>query len=113
MMLIIRQLKLTIFDVQVYFQSLSIGQRDLLYQACRVLRLVLVMPATNATSERSFSAQRRVKGYLRSTMSQQRFNNLMVLLVHKERTDSLNEVDIANELVGDSDHRLRMFGKFR
>ena len=46
-------------------------------------------------------------------MSQQRLNNLMVLHVHKEPTDSLNEVDIANELVGDSDHRLRMFGKFQ
>ena len=105
--------EITIFDVRVYFQSLSIGQRDLLYQACRVLQLVLVMPATNATSERSFSALRSVKGYLRSTMSQQRLNNLMVLHVHKERTDSLNEVDIANELVVDSEHRLRMFGKFQ
>ena len=43
-------------------------------------------------------------------MTQQR---LMVLHVHKERTDALNEVDIANELVGDSEHRLRMFGKFQ
>ena len=41
------------------------------------------------------------------------FNNLMVLHVHKERTDALKEVDIANELVGDSEHRLRMFGKFQ
>ena len=31
----------------------------------------------------------------------------------KERTDSLNEVDNTNELVGDSEHRLRMFGKFQ
>lgn len=92
---------------------MSVGQRDLLHQACRVLQLVLVMPATNATSERSFSALRRVKGYLRSTMTQQRLNNLMVLHVHKERTDSLNAVAIANELVGDSEHRLRMFGKFQ
>ena len=45
-------------------------------------------------------------------MTQQR---LMVLhdIVHKERTGALNEVDIANELVGDSEHRLRMFGKFQ
>ena len=46
-------------------------------------------------------------------MSQQRLSNLMVLHVHKERTDSLNEVNNANELVGDSEHRLRMFGKFQ
>ena len=46
-------------------------------------------------------------------MTQQRLNNLMVLHVHKERTHSLNEVDIANKLVGDSEHRLTMFGKFQ
>ena len=46
-------------------------------------------------------------------MTQQRLNDLMVLHVHKECTDSLNEVDIVNELVGDSEHRLRMFGKFQ
>lgn len=46
-------------------------------------------------------------------MTQQKLNNLMLLHVHKEGTDTLNEVDIANELVGDSEHRLRIFGKFQ
>ena len=50
--------------------------------------------------------------YLRSTMTQQRLNNLLLLHVHKGRTNALNEVDIGNEFVGDSEHRLRMFGKF-
>ena len=40
-----------------------------------------VDPASNATSERSFSALRRVKTYLSSTMTQCRLNNLMVLHV--------------------------------
>ena len=60
-----------------------------------------------------YYALRRVKSYLRSTMTQQRLNNLMVLRVHKERTDSLNHIGIANELVGDSEPRLRMFGRFQ
>ena len=34
--------------------------------------ILLVIPATNATSERSFSALRRIKSYLRSTMTQDR-----------------------------------------
>jgi len=33
-----------------------------------VVQLILVMPATNAVSERSFSTMRRIKVYLRSTM---------------------------------------------
>ena len=38
----------------------------------------MVIPATNAVSECSASAVRRVKTYLKSTMSQLRFNNLLV-----------------------------------
>ena len=67
-----------------------------------------IMPATNATSERFFSAFRRVKNYLRGTMTQQRLNNLMVLHVHKDITDSLKLQDIANEFVGISKHRLKL-----
>ena len=71
------------------------------------------MPATNATSEHSFSALRRVKSYLRSTTSQQRLNNLMLLYVHKQHTDSLDELSVANEFVGESEHRLQAFGQFK
>ena len=70
------------------------------------MKLLLIMPATNSTSERSFSVFRRVK------VCQQRLNNLMVLHVHKELTDSIKLEDIANEFVGDSHHRVKVFGKF-
>ena len=43
----------TIFDLKKYFSSLSSGQTDLMSQVSRLMQLVLVMPATNATSERS------------------------------------------------------------
>ena len=58
-------------------------------EVCILLKLVLVAPATNAVSERSTSALRRVKTYLRSTMTQERLNHLLLLHVHTERTDSL------------------------
>ena len=45
-------------------------------------------------------------------MGQQRLNNLMVLHVHRDRTDSLNLVDVANDFVKDSDQRGNVFGKF-
>ena len=59
-----------------------------------LINLILVNPATNAISERSFSAMKRVKAYLRSTMSQKRFNALVVLHVHKQKNDELNLLDI-------------------
>ena len=63
-------------------------------------KLLLVMPATNSTSERSFSCMRHVKSYLRSTMTQERLNNLMILHVHKSiRTNSIYMILQMNLLV--------------
>ena len=69
------------------------------------ISLVLVMPATNAVSERSFSCLRCLKSYLRATMSQSRLNNVMVLHVHKNLTDKLALVDIGNNFISGSSHR--------
>ena len=64
------------------------------------------MPATNAVSERSFSAMRCLYTYLRTNMSQNGLNNMMVLHVHKEKTDALK---LANEFAFGSKHRLKQF----
>lgn len=102
----------TIFDLKKYFSSLSTSQVDLISQVSRLMQLVLVMPATNATSERSFSALRRVKSYLRSTMGQERLNYLMLLHVHNQKTDKLDLKAILNDFVQDSAHRSTIFSKF-
>ena len=47
-----------IFDTKECFHSLTSAQRSLLSQVCTVLQLILIMPATNVTSERPFSALR-------------------------------------------------------
>ena len=77
-----------------------------------VANLLLVMAATNAVSERSFSALKLIKTYLRSTQTQERLNNVMTLYVLKDLTDSLNMVDIANEFVSRNENRRNIFGKF-
>ena len=73
---------------------------------------MLVMPATNVVSERSFSALKRVKTYLRSTTGEGRLNHLMLLQVHKELADGIDMLEVANLLVGDNQRRKQMFGKF-
>ena len=55
---------------------------------------------------------RQAKSYLQNTMGQQRLNNIMVFHVHKERTDKLNLVNIANEIVRGSEARRQRFGQF-
>ena len=99
-------------DIVKFFKTLTPSQIELMSQVCKAFRLLLVMPATNAASERSFSTLRRVKSYLRSTMTQQRLNHLMVLHIHKERTDKIDIVSVANEFVAQREHRSSIFGKF-
>ena len=56
-----------IADLLDFFQSLGNARKLLLSKICTLGKLMLVMLATNAVSERSFSALKRVKTYLRST----------------------------------------------
>jgi hypothetical protein len=77
-----------------------------------LVKILMTMPATNASSERTFSALRRIKTYLRNTMSQARQNSLMTLHVHKDRTDALDLTKIADEFVSGVDRRRVVFGKF-
>ena len=95
-----------------YLRSISTSQRVLLSQVCKLASLILVMPSTNASSERSFSSLRRIKTYLRSTMSQSRLNNVMMLHIHKERTDQLDLIELGNAFVKNSNHRETLFGNF-
>ena len=43
------------FDIIEYFKAMGSGQKALLSEVCKVMKLVLVLPATTATAERTFS----------------------------------------------------------
>ena len=83
----------------------------LLPKVTKLSELLLVLPATNATSERSFSAMKRIKSYLKSTTSGNRLNHIMLLHVHCKNTDQLSMIKIAEEFVSDNQERLRTFGR--
>ena len=92
-----------------YLKSLTLEQRGYFCEVIKLVTLILVMPATNATSERCFSALRRLKTWLRATTVQQRINWCMLLHVHKDRTDQLTLPDIVNEFVSHNAGRKHMF----
>ena len=99
----------------------------LLHEVTKLAKLLLVLPATSTISERSFSAMKRIKAYLRSTASGNRLHVItcyynhcmllhvittsMLLHVHCKKTDHLNMIKIAKEFVGDNQARPQTFGK--
>ena len=92
-----RQEKVTFKDIVERLQLLSVAAQKLYSQVIVAVSLVLVIPAMNAASERSFSFLCRMKSYLRSTMNQLRLNNIMVL--YGSNRYNTNLIDIANDFV--------------
>ena len=79
-------------------------------EVLRLIKIFYTIPVTTATAERTFSALRRLKTYLRTTMSQQRLNHTMLLYVHKDRTDKIDIVNIARSFIKENDRRRNYFG---
>ena len=54
---------------------LNSSQKLLASEVLKLVKLILTVPATNAVSENSCSTLRRVKSYLRSSITQERLNS--------------------------------------
>ena len=104
-----------IYNVAKLFKFLKGMSRDMklmLSGVTTLAKLMLVMPATNAESERIFSALKRIKTYMRSTTSDDRLNHIMAMHVHKERLDNVDLIKIANQFAHGNSDRERIFGRF-
>ena len=99
-------------SIITYLKSLNSTEKSFFSEVIKIVKLILVMPATNATSERSFSALRRLKTWLLTTTCQARLNWCMLLHVHKQRTDSLPLKETVNDFVTCNESRMRLFGRF-
>ena len=58
----------------------------------KLIRILATLPVTTASAERSFSMMRRVKNYLRSTMSDERFTALSLINLHRDMDISIPEI---------------------
>ncbi len=60
----------SIVEIITYLRELATADKELIKEVITIAKIMMVIPATNSTRERSFSAMRCIKTYLRSTMSQ-------------------------------------------
>ncbi|XP_022003733.1 zinc finger MYM-type protein 1-like [Helianthus annuus] len=59
-------------------------------EACIAYRILLTIPVTVASAERSFSKLKLLKSYLRSSMSQERLSGLAMIAIENEVLDDIN-----------------------
>ena len=97
---------------QALVESDNRAIRAMLSEVRKLLQLYLTVPVTSSTSERSFSALRQIKTYLRNTMTQEKLNQSMLCYVHSDRTDAIDFLAAANEFASANDKRIRYFGSF-
>ena len=86
--------------------------QKMLTEIDKLLLLYFTFPVTTSTAERSFSTLRRIKTYLRSTMNACRLNNLLLLHIHRSKTDALDLEIIARKFISINSRRENYFGKF-
>ena len=74
-----------------------------MFRVCKcLLKLLMIRPTSSVAFERRFSGLRRIKTWLRSTMSQERLNELLMCHIHPsilydcsidERMDNFNNMN--------------------
>ena len=82
-----------------YWKALNAVERTLYLEVFELAKLILVMPANNAISERN-------------TINQNRLIWCIVLDVHKTETDLLDLKQIGNEFISHNSSRQHIFGRF-
>ncbi|XP_028083784.1 zinc finger MYM-type protein 1-like [Camellia sinensis] len=71
-----------------------------------VYRILLTIPVTVASGERSFSKLKLIKSYLRSTMSQERLNGLALLSIEKDMVDKFNYASFISDFAAKNVRRV-------
>ena len=69
------------------------------------IQIALTIAVSTAHCERSFSALKRIKSYLRSTMTQQRLVDLAILSIEKELSVNLSLDDVVHQFASKDKNR--------
>ena len=102
----------SVYEAKLAFRKMN---RDviLLFDSVEcLLRLLLVCPVTSCEAERSFSCLRRLKTWIRNTISQTKLNYSAICHVHKDYLNEIDAYSIARIFASRSEIRRNAFGNF-
>ncbi|XP_058783512.1 uncharacterized protein LOC131658207 [Vicia villosa] len=72
-------------------------------------RILLTIPVTVASTERSFSKLKLLKSYLRSTMLQERLNGLALIAIENDILETIQYEDLVDDFASKSVRRIALF----
>ena len=75
-------------------------------EVLKLVKLILLVPTTNAVSESSHSTLCRVKTFLLSSMTQEPVSSCSIVSTYKKQADKLNLVEAASQFCFKNEHRL-------
>ena len=92
-------------DVKVKIKTIFLQEHVIINNIRTITKITLTTGATSALPERSLSFARRDKPWLRSSVTQKRFNALTTLYSHKD-------IAIGNDFVDNLSNRRNNLGTF-
>lgn len=63
----------------------------------QLLQIALTISVSTAKCERTFSTLKRIKSYLRTTMSEERLNNMPILSIEHDLSKTINRKEIIRQ----------------
>lgn len=75
----------------------------------KLMQLAFTLPVSSSTCERSFSAMRRVKNYMRATMGQERFSDVSILAIESDLSSKLVASELMDEFANCKQRKMKLF----
>ncbi|KAI3684617.1 hypothetical protein L6452_33841 [Arctium lappa] len=104
--------------LQDYLANQKMGPVDILMylkhvgcfpNAIIAYRVLLTIPVTVASAERSFSKLKLLKSYLRSTMTQERLNGLALIAIESGLLENVDYEDLIDDFISKNARRMILF----
>ena len=96
------------FELHMFKQIVSNNLSSVFPNVYISLRMYLCLMVSNCSGERSFSALKRIKNYLRSTMKDEKLNYFSLTHIESEHLCKIDSQDIINEFADKKCRKLKI-----
>ena len=105
--------RMQLLEMIALFQKLDTFRRMLIAEVIKLIKLILVMPATKAVSGRLFSSVKRIKTCLQSAATNNRLNHLLISHIRKLLIDRLTLTKVTDKVLEKREGRKSKFDSVR